>query len=846
MVSLMKTTSPARLSRAGFLSAILLFGSLAGLQAQTYWVGEGNYWDDTSNWSTSSGGSSGASYPNGASASAVFDANSPLEGRVIDLASWAFDLGGLTHASAEDYEIANGTINLYGNISVNGAGRMTISADVELIEGDHSITGQSGALRLAGSVTGDGSISSNQNHVLELTGNNTFTGGFQRRSGTVAVGSNSAFGSGDITLGIGHPNDSPIFRSVSTEGYTITNNIYQRSRTFTIGDAGGTNPGTLTFAGNFYFDDTNTAEENIWSRRIIRIHQTAIFQGDFYSAEGTDDKELSLLATNGASADPSVYPGAMAVFENTSTRTTTTYIGTYWNPDNSSGPRYEAGGQHIAATVKADNALGTGDIIIYSSGTKIAQLILDGGETGITLSNNVRPAAASGQVDQYITSLGGNNTITGNVQIHTSGASYYSTIKVEADTLTLSGGVSGPSPTSANLLRKTGAGTLNLTGATSGIQRFVIEEGALRAVQGTSWTGQAVYFQGGLTPANPVFETSGTFTGQLGTDVVWSATGGNSSGGFAAYGDNLDIRLNNGTSSRTWGGSSFVASGSRLVLNSTTATHRVDFRNGLNLNGNAETIHVLDNPALTSDYARISGVISGTGSSHLRKTGDGVLELTNANTYAGGTTIAAGTLLVNNTSGSGTGSGAVTINAGAALGGSGTIAGAVTLSGVHRPGNSPGIQSFGSDLTYSSGASVEWELGANTIDQGAPGSETYDQILVSGILDFSGPVSLTLSFNPAGGTVDWTDDFWAESQSWTIYTAGSPILNGGRLSLLSENWTDGFGNLLQDVRGGTFFTLEVSGNDLLLNYAAVPEPSTWALLIGGAAFLLRRRRRLIS
>ena len=52
--------------------------------------------------------------------------------------------------------------------------------------------------------------------------------------------------------------------------------------------------------------------------------------------------------------------------------------------------------------------------------------------------------------------------------------------------------------------------------------------------------------------------------------------------------------------------------------------------------------------------------------------------MSGANTYTGGTTVSAGTLLATNTSGSATGTGVVTVSAGT-LGGSGIISGAVTI-----------------------------------------------------------------------------------------------------------------------------------------------------------------------
>jgi autotransporter-associated beta strand protein len=71
-----------------------------------------------------------------------------------------------------------------------------------------------------------------------------------------------------------------------------------------------------------------------------------------------------------------------------------------------------------------------------------------------------------------------------------------------------------------------------------------------------------------------------------------------------------------------------------------------------------------------------SGIVQDTGS--LTKIGSGNLTLTNANAYTGGTVLESGVLLVNNTGGSGTGSGPVQVQGGT-LGGAGTIGGAVVV-----------------------------------------------------------------------------------------------------------------------------------------------------------------------
>ena len=108
------------------------------------------------------------------------------------------------------------------------------------------------------------------------------------------------------------------------------------------------------------------------------------------------------------------------------------------------------------------------------------------------------------------------------------------------------------------------------------------------------------------------------------------------------------------------------------------------------------------------------------------KAGGGTKILTNANTYTGGTTINGGTLQVNNTTGSGTGTGAVTVNSGGILSGlpasgflnPGTISGAVTVNnkGLLLARSSATPFTFGS-LTLAAGAVTEFQLGAPTLNE---------------------------------------------------------------------------------------------------------------------------------
>lgn len=709
---------------------------------------------------------------------------------------------------AKDVAVGHGaTMELAGNASLGGqaAGALVLNGGSVVLNN----TSFSNSNRLRdGTVTSTG-VDTIGGGTLSLIGN---TAGSSETIGRLQLGSPTKSRSGAVTLNVTHNAGVNASTNLFLKSYSRDMSAVTQTTTvnFTARDGAGTIP--LGQPGN----------------------NPHIFIGDFGFIVPTSN---GLLATTGGVTD----------------------VG--WATVNGSDfASYDAAsGVKAVVTVPLPGGVGdatanvelTGDASIdpavaaYTINSLKLAPIAPGGDLTVSPATtlNTRGIVLGGAEDFSIAGGGTFTTGQSNRYIHVAKSTLFLDLAIDP-------GLAG----STGALVKSGGGTLALSSVSNATSttRTVINEGVVRA-SASSLPGGELRFRGGVLE----IAGGGSFTRTLGTgagQVNWSgfdpvALAGipedRGSGGFAAIGGDATVTIGGAIPTTLyWEDARFLHSGHALILGSRTADSRLDFTNSIGLstnpalivdqNYNAREILVNDNPASTTDVARMSGVISGGVYNDLLKTGAGTLELSNmGNTYTGATIVHEGTLLVN---GSITSSFLTDVRPGGTLSGRGHVGPVrVAALGTLAPGIVPASASVLTvgTLKLESNARFSLELGGTTALP--DGTTNYDQVRVNGGITLTGAVlegSLLNGFNPVEG-----DKFFV-------------MLNDG-----IDPVTGAFANAAGELTfGGARFAVNYADNDPVngdggfndISLTVIPEPAALPLLVtvGTAlSFLSRRRRR---
>ncbi|MCS7270983.1 MAG: autotransporter-associated beta strand repeat-containing protein, partial [Gemmataceae bacterium] len=436
-----------------------------------------------------------------------------------------------------------------------------------------------------------------------------------------------------------------------------------------------------------------------------------------------------------------------------------------------------------------------------------------------------------------------------------------------------------------------GAGTVVLTGTTNQIgfsspQNVSLAGGTLRVTSTNFQPATAVVcFRGGVleydvSAANYVFNLA---LGTTGNRVNWSTSTELGSGGFSAYsnvaGRRLFVNLTDGsgnTATLTWNSGNFLADGYALQFGSPGSNATVAWQNPIRLDNLTPGRYTIREVQVTrgmgndADRTVLVGVLSGSTTTDLLKTGQGTLELAGLNTYRGNTLIREGTLVVADNASIGTAdsrSGHVIVGSGARLAGTGTlqpddstgkqvvVQPGGTIRGGH-PNESTGrtgVLNVYGPLTLSSSA-TEAAVVQCEVQRTGPNAATASRIDVGAPfyvdLELGGHKLAIELINPAGSTALRPDETYTFPLLTTTgegrfrlngtVLAPDTVIDPARYEIRPALYVSSYDYQLRIVSNGIN-----GGSALVLTMVPVPEPTGVLAIIAflGLGFWFRQRRQ---
>ncbi len=675
------------------------------------------------------------------------------------------DLDGYNNSFA--YLAGGGTLG--GNITLDGA-TLTINAGSSLA-----------AANFGGAISGNGGLIKNGGSIQQLSGCSSGYGGTTViNAGTLAVaclgdgGANSSIGSSSSAAG-------NLVLNGGTLQYVGTGDATNRQ--FTLGasatsklDASGTGAIAFTHAGPLTFASANTAQtltlggtntaNNILAAQVTNngTGLTRLTKNDTgtWVLTNAGSTYTGVTTINGGvlGVDKLANGGLASSIGASSAAASNLVIG------NGSTLRYTGSGD----TTNRLFTLSAGVTFIESSGTG-AIVFTDTGPVTLASNNLARTIALGG-------SNAGDNTLAGSIGnagtglttlakndsgtwVLTGNHSYTGSTNVNGGTLFIGGGGTTGSIASAIVnnfgtlgfnrsdllsyggqiggtgsVRQAGTGTTVLTGTNLYTGGTTIDAGTLQ-LGGGGTTGSIVgdVVDNGLLVFNRsnLVTFAGTISGsgavrQIGSGTTVLSGVNRYAGGTSILGGTLQVSAD----------ANLGAAAGTLDFSGGTLRTTASFASGRNTTLTGAGTILTDAGTIFS----LNGLVSGAGG--LTKSGTGILALTGSNSYAGATSVNAGTLLVNGNQSAATG--LLTVASGATLGGSGTIGGSVNVlnGGIIAPGNSPGTLNINGDLSLAGGSVLNFEFGQADV----AGGPLNDLIDVGGDLTLDGTINVNVS---AGG-----------------------------------------------------------------------------------------------
>ncbi|WP_052659165.1 DUF4347 domain-containing protein [Pseudomonas sp. LFM046] len=707
---------------------------------------------------------------------------------------------------------AAGTTTTFTNAITLGTGGGTIS-----------VAGGGGAniANFSGVISGSGSLTKTTAAILQLSGNNTYTGATNVSSGTLIANHANALGT---TAGGTTVSDGATARIAGAltiaESFTISGTGKQVSAVdygaIHLTSGSSTLSGTITFAGdtdisaasgstltltgalsgvsNLNKTDSGTLVLSNSGNEAGHTGGTTVTGGtlsianDDYLGSGTITLNGGTLGITGATTiDNAIALASASTISNTANATLSGVLsgsGTLTKSGAStltlSGSNIHSGAVNLTAgglTLSGGSALGNTSAVTQSASTVLT----------VSTAETIGSLAGSGSVVlNAALTAGGDNTST-----------------------TYSGVISGTSG-----LTKAGSGTLTLTGNNAYTGATNVSAGGLtlNRVGGALDDNTSVAVASGATLTVAADETidalSGAGTVALGTSALSIGINGTSSTFSGAITGSGTLTLDGGgtftlsgtNSGQSWGmqvlsggtvsvaGDANLSSGT-VQLNdgtlSVTSSGTVD--NAITLGASAGSVSVGSGLAVS-----LSGAIGGAGA--LTKTGSGTLTLSGGNNYSGTTTVSAGTLAVNGSTAS-----ATIVGSGATLAGSGILGGNVTVQsgGTLSPGisgvnNGAGLLTINGNLQMSAGSTLAVEI------NGTSAGSQYDQVVVNGTVNVSG-ATLAVTHSYASGLGDIyniinNDAADAITGTFSGLADGATTTAGGNGTVLTAMYTGGTDN----------------------------------------------------